>query len=287
MPNMFAGATSANPATSGWDTSSVTSMNEMFYGTPLANPDVSGWDTSAVTNMNGMFHGATLANPQVTGWDTSKVTNMIAMFSGATSFDRDLGTWDVSSLTNASSMFDGVTLSTAHYESLLIGWNAQTLHSGVTFSGGNSTYCSPPAVDARSQMISNDSWAISDGGRHCAGGFCNINTVSGVTDSTDTTHEACEILSVGPDYSADNNANITLSSGWEIEFQTNFSLEPGSSLNANICGQSLCLTSPSPMPDGCHSCVTLICAINLACCTTTWDQTCVDQVNWICGLNCE
>jgi hypothetical protein len=108
-----------------------------------------------------------------------------------------------------------------------------------------------------------------------------------VTDGADTQHEACEILSVGPDYTANNNANITLSSGWEIEFQPNFSLEPGSTLNAKVCGQSLCLTSPSPMPDSCHSCVTEICNLDPDCCSTAWDQTCVDEVNSICGLVCE
>jgi len=78
-----------------------------------------------------------------------------------------------------------------------------------------------------------------------------------------------------------------LSAGWEVEFETNFNLEPGSSMNANVCGQSLCQTSPSAMPDGCHSCVTDICNLDSSCCTTAWDQTCVDEVSSICGLTCQ
>jgi hypothetical protein len=71
----------------------------------------------------------------------------------------------VTSLTNATDMFDGIALSTANYDALLNGWDAQALNSGVTFSGGNSTYCT--GETARANMISSDSWTITDGGRDC------------------------------------------------------------------------------------------------------------------------
>jgi hypothetical protein len=64
-------------------------------------------------------------------------------------------------------MFDGVTLSTANYESLLISWNAQTLQSSVTFSGGSSKYCSAAAITARANMVESDAWIITDGGNDC------------------------------------------------------------------------------------------------------------------------
>ena len=70
-------------------------------------------------------------------------------------------------LKDATDMFDGVTLSTANYESLLIGWNAQTLQSGVRFDGGNSNYCSAEAAAARANMIASDGWVITDGGQPC------------------------------------------------------------------------------------------------------------------------
>jgi len=90
---------------------------------------------------------------------------MYKMFYLNTSFDQNLASWDVTSLTNASQMFDGATLSTANYDSLLNGWNAQTLHSGVSFHGGNSHYCN--GESARQNMISSDNWSITDAGKKC------------------------------------------------------------------------------------------------------------------------
>jgi hypothetical protein len=90
---------------------------------------------------------------------------MDSMFKDATAFDQDLGSWDVSALKNASSMFNGVKLSPVNYDALLIGWEAQALRSGVTFSGGNSTYCL--GESARANMISADQWTITDGGKDC------------------------------------------------------------------------------------------------------------------------
>jgi len=165
MSWMFYGFTSVNPDTSGWDTGAVTNMEYMFRNATLANPDTSGWDTGAVTNMQGMFMSATSANPDIKGWDTGAVTDMSWMFHSASSFDQDIGSWAVSSLTDATFMFAGVTLSTANYDSLLIGWDAQVLQAGVTFSGGNSMYCSAAAAAARANMIASDSWYIEDGGQ--------------------------------------------------------------------------------------------------------------------------
>jgi surface protein len=140
-------------------------MFAMFNGATSANPNTSGWDTGAVTNMSFMFRETTVANPDVSSWNTSSLTNAANMFQDASSFDRDIGSWDVTSLTNAADMLSGVTLSTANYDSLLIGWNAQALKPAVTFNGGNSVYCAEAAVDARANMITTDNWLITDGGQ--------------------------------------------------------------------------------------------------------------------------
>jgi hypothetical protein len=117
--------------------------------------------------------------------------------------------------------------------------------------------------------------------------YCNVNDVSGVTEYSDTTYEACEILVLGPDFIAVDGANISANSGWDIEFLPGFIVEPGATLKANVCGQSLCMTSPSPMPYGCHSCGDQICAINPSCCALEFDQACLDMVGTVCGLVCE
>jgi hypothetical protein len=64
-----------------------------------------------------------------------------------------------------ASMFDSVTLSTANYDALLIGWDAQNLQPNVTFSGGNSQYSAGAATTARTNMTDNDGWIITDGGQ--------------------------------------------------------------------------------------------------------------------------
>jgi hypothetical protein len=61
----------------------------------------------------------------------------------------------------------------------------------------------------------------------------------------------------------------------------------GVTLEANTCGQSLCLTSSSPMPYRCYSCVAQICDIDSACCDTGFNQSCLDKVDTVCGLVCE
>jgi len=74
------------------------------------------------------------------------VTNMRSMFTDASAFNQNLGTWDVTSLIDATNMFLNIALSTANYDALLIGWDAQVLQPGVAFSGGNSTFCNAEAA---------------------------------------------------------------------------------------------------------------------------------------------
>jgi len=87
---------------------------------------------------------------------------MLSMFYNAVAFDQDLSGWDISSMTNASEMLDGTTMSTTNYSALLIGWEAGTHQSSVTFHGGNATYNAAGGT-ARTALLG-DGWTITDGG---------------------------------------------------------------------------------------------------------------------------
>lgn len=167
MDSMFGSLTSTafNGNISSWDTSEVIDMRFIFFKASAFNQDISGWDVSGLSNMAYMFTNASSFNQDIGGWETGNVTSMDYMFQGATAFDQDLGSWDVSALTTAYYMFWNVELSTANYDALLKGWDAQALNSGVHFHGGYSHYCAGAA--ARQHMISSDGWFINDGGPLC------------------------------------------------------------------------------------------------------------------------
>jgi surface protein len=101
MESMFE-STPFNKNISGWDTSSVTSMKRMFLSSSF-NQDIGNWDTSSVNTMESMFE-STPFNKNIGGWDTSSVTSMKRMFFSA-SFNQDIGGWDTSSVNTMESMF--------------------------------------------------------------------------------------------------------------------------------------------------------------------------------------
>ena len=153
------------PSINSWDTSSVTRLYMAFADMLLFNQALDGWDTSSVTDMASVFYEAVAFNQPLTGWDTSSVNSFAYMFYYANSFDQDLSSWDVTSVEDMSGMFDNMTLSTANYDALLIGWEAQDVQDNVTFDGGNSTYTGGGAAEAaRAALIADHSWTITDGG---------------------------------------------------------------------------------------------------------------------------
>ncbi len=127
-------------------------------------PSINSWGMSAVGTFRGMFMGATSFNQDIGSWDVSSLTDTRDMFNGAIAFDQDIGDWDISVLAFAAGMFTGVTLSTANYNALLIGWEANAHQNNVIFSGGNSKYSAGTAATARAALVT-DGWTITDGGQ--------------------------------------------------------------------------------------------------------------------------
>ena len=89
------------------------------------------------------------------------------MFAYNDDFDQNVGHFVVSNIKSGTygmgNMFLGATLSTANYNATLIAWaDDQNATDSVGFHGGNSE----PTGDgdtARADLISTDSWTITDG----------------------------------------------------------------------------------------------------------------------------
>ena len=120
-------------------------------------------DLSLVTDMSYMFVGAGKFNSVLSNWDVSSVTNMSGMFSYADYFNQDISDWNVSSVTDMSGMFTSVTISTANYNALLIGWSSQDLQHNVIFNAGYSSY-SNDSQASRDIIINSFNWNIYDEG---------------------------------------------------------------------------------------------------------------------------
>jgi surface protein len=181
MVDAFSGCSNLQDmATDAPNFSGVSRLSRMFLNATSFNQNIGTWDVSNVSAMDRMFEGATSFNQDLSGWDFSSVLRMDDMFKDAVGFDQDLGNWNVSNVSNMIGMFAGVTLSTANYDSLLIGWNSLPLKTGVPFFGGNSTYCEGEA--ARNNMINTFGWSIGDGGLAPA---CDPSTYFVTTWKTD------------------------------------------------------------------------------------------------------
>lgn len=146
------------------DLTNTTTFQSGFRATAITTiPSINSWDFSSIFNLSRVWVGAVSYN-QMLSIDTSNVTSMAFTFSAAVSFNQNLGALDITSLIDASNFLNGVTLSTANYDALLIGWEGQAQQPNVTFSGGNSKYTGGGAAATARAALVTDGWIITDGG---------------------------------------------------------------------------------------------------------------------------
>ena len=164
MSGMFSDAISFDRDISDWNVSNVKSMYAMFSGAIAFNQDISGWNVSMVSDMGGMFLNALSFNQNIGGWNVSMVNNMSFMFFAADAFNQDISGWNVSKVNNMFSMLDFSSLSTYHYEELLIAWNELDLQKGIDLGAEGKQYRAR-AQAARNSLESstNHNWTITDG----------------------------------------------------------------------------------------------------------------------------
>ena len=237
MRYMFWAATAFNQDIGDWDVSQVTDMGFMFGAfndTTAFNQDIGRWDVSQVTDMTAMFQNATAFNQDIGRWDVSRVANMTDMFRNAFSFNQDIGGWNVSQVTDMFAMFFDAALSPENYDSLLIGWNAQSLQTNVSFHAGNSKYTAA-AQTARDNIdaANGHGWAITDGG-----------LIDASSTPTDIFLSSTTILENEPE----NTTVGTLSTdGGAVSYTYTFTAGDGDTDNAGftISGTALQLIAPA------------------------------------------
>ena len=153
--------------------SNVTRMSGTFRSSSF-NGNLTNWDFSNVNRIDVSFFSASSYTGEGLGSiDVGNVTNFLLAISN-TSVDQNLSSWDITSATNFSSFASSTTFSTSNYDAILIGWEA-TLQSAfpngsgytpsISINFGGSEYTGGgAAAAARTSLINNFNWTITDGG---------------------------------------------------------------------------------------------------------------------------
>ncbi len=162
MNAVFQNASAFNQAIGNWNTSKVTDMSAMFDGATAFNQNINNWNTAAVTTMRKMFTDASAFNQNISQWQTTNVTDMVSMFQNASVFNQNISNWQFNSSAQFGSMLSNSGMSCANYSALLNKFNTTSLTS-KTFSATGVSY-GTNASAARTNLINNKGWSITDGG---------------------------------------------------------------------------------------------------------------------------
>lgn len=167
--SMYSQASHVHSGISSWNVSNLESINSMFNSSTGVIPDITGWTTSSFENISGAFANTNF-NQNISVWDTSSVTDMRRMFQDNTAINQNFGSWDITSVTagNFFRFMDNVTtLSTANYDAILVGWEAQGPVSNISaiyFGTTQYTKAPSPAATAHNSLLTTYNWTIIDGG---------------------------------------------------------------------------------------------------------------------------
>ncbi|WP_421773442.1 BspA family leucine-rich repeat surface protein [Gracilimonas sp.] len=168
LEGMFSISGITTPDISGWDVSGITNMEQMFLFAVNFNSDISSWNVGNVQNMNGMFAYSQAFNRDIGDWNVASVDSMFGMFTNASAFDQNLADWDISQVVSfddesqGAGFMNGTALSTANYDSLLVGWGVQNVQPDITISFGETKY-TLKGLSGHDQLT-NTGWTINDGG---------------------------------------------------------------------------------------------------------------------------
>lgn len=165
---MFQNASNFNGDVTTWQFSTTAdiSMNLMFGNASNFNQDIGNWNTENVVNMQQLLYNAHLFNQNLNSWDMDNVTTLYRAFYGLMMYDQPMDNWDVTNITNfIDFMRNSNSYSTANYDSLLISWGAQDVSLNESINFGSSQYTAGgDAEAARTFLITNKGWTITDGG---------------------------------------------------------------------------------------------------------------------------
>lgn len=152
-----------NQDISSWDVSNVTSFAGVFYSTNF-NQDISSWNVSSGTSFDSMFRNAQSFNQDLSSWDITNGIDLDYMFYQASLFDQDISSWTPINATNMLGMLTQSSFSTTNYDLLLNAWSLLALQSNVSFSAASTNYTTAISDAARTDIITNFTWTITDAG---------------------------------------------------------------------------------------------------------------------------
>lgn len=144
-----------------FNTSSATSWVSTFLGCG-ALTSIPLFDTSAGTNFTSFCNGTGFTTIPDFDFSSAQDMDFAFAFSSVTDINGNPAL-TMGSVTEASNMFANTTINTADYSQFLIDLESANQNSSVTFDGGDATYNTSGAT-ARSALINDHSWTITDGG---------------------------------------------------------------------------------------------------------------------------